>query len=126
MAERPLLTPTLTARENDILQSIGRSLTVRQTARLLGIAVKTVENTQGHLFRKLGVHNRTEALTTGYSLGLLEPGVVRRSRTTDQLVAAGALPTIALPRTVAAGRAVAARTPSRGLDEPFEGIEANR
>ena len=90
MAERPLLAPTLTARENDILQSIGRGLTVRQTARMLGIAAKTVENTQGHLFRKLGVHNRTEALTTAYSLGLLEPGIVRQSRTTNQLVAGSA------------------------------------
>ena len=66
--------PTLTAREYDILKSIGRSLTVRQTARTLGIAVKTVENTQGHLFRKLGVHNRVEALTAAYSLRLLQPG----------------------------------------------------
>jgi DNA-binding NarL/FixJ family response regulator len=65
--------PTLTAREYDILVSIGRSLTVRQTARRLGIAVKTVENTQVHLFRKLGVHNRAEALAAAYSLGLLRP-----------------------------------------------------
>lgn len=65
--------PTLTAREYDILVSIGRSLTVRQTARRLGIAVKTVENGQVHLFRKLGVHNRAEALAAAYSLGLLRP-----------------------------------------------------
>jgi DNA-binding CsgD family transcriptional regulator len=65
--------PALTAREYDILRSIGRSHTVRQTARTLGIAVKTVENTQGHLFRKLGVHNRAEALAAAYSLGLLQP-----------------------------------------------------
>lgn len=65
--------PTLTARECDILVSIGHSLTVRQTARRLGIAVKTVENSQVHLFRKLGVHNRAEALAAAYSLGLLRP-----------------------------------------------------
>lgn len=70
-ADRGLHKPALTAREQDILRSIGRSLTVRQTARTLGIAVKTVENTQGHLFRKLGVHNRAEALAAAYSLGLL-------------------------------------------------------
>lgn len=70
--------PTLTAREHDILTSIGRSLTIRQTARRLGIAVKTVENTQVHLFRKLGVHSRAEALAAAHTLGLLrsdpEPG----------------------------------------------------
>lgn len=65
--------PTLTAREYDILAAIGRSLTIRQTARKLGIAVKTVENTQVHLFRKLGVHSRAEALAAAYSLGLLRP-----------------------------------------------------
>jgi DNA-binding NarL/FixJ family response regulator len=65
--------PALTAREQDILRSIGRNHTVRQTARSLGIAVKTVENAQGHLFRKLGVHNRAAALATAFSLGLLEP-----------------------------------------------------
>jgi DNA-binding NarL/FixJ family response regulator len=72
-ADIPTVRPTLTAREQDILRSIGRNHTVRQTARSLGIAVKTVENAQGHLFRKLGVHNRAAAMATAYSLGLLEP-----------------------------------------------------
>lgn len=65
--------PALTSREHDILRSIGDSRTIRQTAMRLGIAVKTVENAQGHLFRKLGVHNRAEALASAYSLGLLRP-----------------------------------------------------
>ena len=56
--------PKLTAREFDILGSIARGHTIRQTARTLGIAAKTVENTQARLFRKLGVRNRMEALTT--------------------------------------------------------------
>jgi DNA-binding NarL/FixJ family response regulator len=73
-AGRGLDKPVLTARQYDILRSIGRSLSVRQTARLLGIAVKTVENTQSHLFRRLGVHNRVEALSVAYSMGLLQPG----------------------------------------------------
>lgn len=73
LAGRESQNPTLTAREYDILVSIGRSLTVRQTARRLGIAVKTVENSQVHLFRKLGVHSRAEALAAAYSLGLLRP-----------------------------------------------------
>jgi DNA-binding NarL/FixJ family response regulator len=72
-ADIPTMQPALTAREQDILRSIGRNHTVRQTARALGIAVKTVENAQGHLFRKLGVHNRAAALATAFSLGLLEP-----------------------------------------------------
>jgi DNA-binding NarL/FixJ family response regulator len=76
-AEMPSVGPSLTAREHDILRSIGRNHTVRQTARTLGIAMKTVENAQGHLFRKLGVHNRAAALAKAYSLGLLQPNEAR-------------------------------------------------
>ncbi len=64
--------PTLTARECDILSSIARGHSIRQTARSLGIAAKTVENTQARLFRKLGVRNRMELLTTADALGLIE------------------------------------------------------
>ena len=71
--ELPMAPPALTPRERDILRQIGHSRTVRQTARALGIALKTVENAQGHLFRKLGVHNRAAALAKAYSLGLLQP-----------------------------------------------------
>jgi two-component system, NarL family, nitrate/nitrite response regulator NarL len=64
--------PELTVREGDILRSIAHGDTVRQTARSLGIAEKTVENTQSRLFRKLGAHNRSGALTTAHALGLIE------------------------------------------------------
>jgi len=64
--------PDLTARESDILRSIACGRTVRQTARVLGIAEKTVENVQTRLFRKLGARNRTAALSVADALGLLE------------------------------------------------------
>jgi two-component system, NarL family, nitrate/nitrite response regulator NarL len=63
--------PELTARESDILQSVARGDSIRQTARTLGISPKTVENIQTRLFRKLGVRNRAEALAVGDALGLL-------------------------------------------------------
>jgi len=68
--------PKLTAREYDILGSIARGHTIRQTARTLGIAAKTVENTQARLFRKLGVRNRMEALTAADALGLIDRAIV--------------------------------------------------
>ena len=68
--------PKLTPREFDILGSIARGHTIRQTARTLGIAAKTVENTQARLFRKLGVRNRMEALTTADALGLIDRAIV--------------------------------------------------
>lgn len=63
--------PELTPREQDILRSIANGDTVRLTARTLGIAEKTVENTQARLFRKLGVHNRPGALAAAHAMGLL-------------------------------------------------------
>ncbi|HKT03841.1 MAG TPA: LuxR C-terminal-related transcriptional regulator [Rugosimonospora sp.] len=72
LINRPAATaPELTARERDILTSIASGHTVRQTARALGIATKTVENTQARLFRKLGTHNRPETLIAAYRLGLI-------------------------------------------------------
>lgn len=63
--------PGLTHRENDILASIARGESVRQTASALGIAVKTVESEQRQLFFKLRVHNRAQALAEAQRLGLL-------------------------------------------------------
>jgi DNA-binding NarL/FixJ family response regulator len=72
-APHPSGLPDLTVRERDILTSIADGHTVRQTARALGIAAKTVENTQARLFRKLGARNRSGALTVAYRLGLIDP-----------------------------------------------------
>jgi DNA-binding NarL/FixJ family response regulator len=71
-AGRAVGMPALTARERDILRSMATGNTIRQTAREYGITAKTVENTQARLYRKLGVHNRTEALTIAHRLGLLD------------------------------------------------------
>lgn len=61
----------LTRRERDILASIDRGDSVKQTARALGISTKTVENMQTRLFRKLGVRNRAQAVGRAHALGLL-------------------------------------------------------
>ncbi len=64
--------PELTGRERDIIGSIASGHTIRQTARTLGIAAKTVENTQARLFRKLGARNRMEALAIADGWGLID------------------------------------------------------
>lgn len=61
----------LTGRERDILTLIERGHTVRQTARALGISVKTVETLQSRLFRKLGVRSSSEAIVVAHGFGLL-------------------------------------------------------
>ncbi|WP_325162371.1 LuxR C-terminal-related transcriptional regulator [Actinophytocola sp.] len=62
----------LTQREREILESIGRGQATKQTARLLGISTRTVENLQSNLFRKLRVHSRAAALVAAHDLGLLD------------------------------------------------------
>jgi two-component system, NarL family, nitrate/nitrite response regulator NarL len=65
--------PELTAREGDILRCLAQGYSIRQTARELGIAPKTVENVQTRLFRKLGVRNRSGAFAVADAFGLLPP-----------------------------------------------------
>lgn len=72
-SDRVTSVPSLTAREQDILSLLARGQTIRQAARTLGIAAKTVENTQARLYRKLGTRNRAETLSVAYRLGLLDP-----------------------------------------------------
>jgi DNA-binding NarL/FixJ family response regulator len=62
----------LTPREKEILVSISQGHATKQTARLLGISVRTVENLQSNLFRKLRVHSRAAALVAAHDLGLLD------------------------------------------------------
>jgi two-component system, NarL family, nitrate/nitrite response regulator NarL len=62
----------LTPREIDILNSIQRGESVKQTARALGISIKTVENLQSRLFRKVGARNRAQAISRAHELNLLE------------------------------------------------------
>lgn len=61
----------LTSRQEEILRLIDRGLSVKQTARLLGVSQKTVENHQRALFQKLSVRNRAEAVIQAHALGLL-------------------------------------------------------
>jgi len=62
----------LTTRERQILISIDRGESVKQTARSLGISPKTVENLQSRLFSKLDVRNRAQAISHAHDLSLLD------------------------------------------------------
>lgn len=60
----------LTAREIEVLRQVIRGLMNKEIARVLVIAEKTVETHLAHIYRKLGVGNRTEAAMAGLRLGL--------------------------------------------------------
>jgi DNA-binding NarL/FixJ family response regulator len=53
----------LTAREHEVVELLATGRTNRQIADGLHLSVKTVERHLSNLYRKLGVSNRTEAVT---------------------------------------------------------------
>ena len=50
----------LTAREREVLKLLAEGRTVRSTAGVLGLSVKTVDAHKFNLMRKLGLHNKAE------------------------------------------------------------------
>ena len=50
----------LTAREREVLKLLAEGRTVRSTADILGLSVKTVDAHKFNLMRKLGLHNKAE------------------------------------------------------------------
>lgn len=63
----------LTPRERDVLMYIARGYTYAETARRLGISVKTIESHISHIFAKLGAASRYEATVIAYSTGFVSP-----------------------------------------------------
>jgi LuxR family maltose regulon positive regulatory protein len=74
----PAVTPTsespadsLNEREMEVLRLIHEGLTNQEIADQIVIAVSTVKWHINHLYAKLGVHTRTQALARAKELGLL-------------------------------------------------------
>jgi ATP/maltotriose-dependent transcriptional regulator MalT len=64
-------TDSLNEREMEILRLIHAGLTNQEIADQIVIAVSTVKWHVNHLYAKLGVHTRTQALARAKELGLL-------------------------------------------------------
>ncbi|MGY1550595.1 LuxR C-terminal-related transcriptional regulator [Microbacterium sp. A588] len=67
----PGVAPQLTTREHVVLKELAEGLTLAEVAARLSVAVKTVKNQAGSLYRKLGVTDRTSAVTVARRRGLL-------------------------------------------------------
>lgn len=61
-----------TPREREILEHLTQGLSARSIARKLDISERTVNTHIGHIYRKLGVNNRVDAVLEGLRLGLVE------------------------------------------------------
>ncbi|MDG4597062.1 MAG: response regulator transcription factor [Candidatus Contendobacter sp.] len=64
-------TPALTERETEILVLISRGYTYAEVASLLAVSVRTIQTHIKHLYGKLGVHSRSEAVFEASKMGLL-------------------------------------------------------
>jgi len=67
-----LLEP-LSEREIEVLQQIAQGLTNREIANRLYLSLHTVKAHTRNIFGKLGVHNRTRAVSQARALGILPP-----------------------------------------------------
>lgn len=87
------LAQSLTPREQEVLNCIGDEMSNRQIAEYLTIAMSTVKWYIRQVYNKLGVNNRSEAITRARKLGLLSaaemPGKVRHNLPVDVTPFAG-------------------------------------
>ena len=75
--EAPSSNSQLTGREHEVIELIAAGLTQSDIAEKLSISLKTVSAHTEHIFRKLSVHNRAEAVSVAFRDGLLTPPTVR-------------------------------------------------
>lgn len=68
----------LTRRESAILELISRGGTYAKVAQALGLSVGTVQTHIKHIYVKLSVHSRTEAIIEAQRRGLIRFGVTAR------------------------------------------------
>ncbi len=62
----------LTKREQETLQLIAKGFSNNEIANILGISKSTVRTHLEHIYQKMDVTNRVEAITEGYKRGMVE------------------------------------------------------
>jgi LuxR family maltose regulon positive regulatory protein len=72
-ADSSRLADPLSKSEIRVLRYLPTNLSASEIARELAVSVTTVRTHIRHLFAKLGVHRRTEAVARARALGLLAP-----------------------------------------------------
>lgn len=69
----PATTPTLTARETEILTLVAAGSANKEVAAELGVAEETVKSALKDAFARLRAANRAEAVAKAIQLGLIDP-----------------------------------------------------
>jgi DNA-binding NarL/FixJ family response regulator len=61
----------LSEREKELLQLVAQGVSNSEAARMLGVSKATIRTHLEHIYRKLEVTNRVEAVTEGIRKGLI-------------------------------------------------------
>ena len=85
-SERDTAADTLTKRERQALQSICEGLSDAKIADNLRLSPNTIRNHVASLYRKLGVHNRTEAALWGHAHGFLPDPALAKAKSSQKKV----------------------------------------
>ena len=64
--------PTLTPREIEILQIIAKGLSNAEAGKVLGVSRATIRTHLEHIYSKMSVSNRVEAITEGIRHGIID------------------------------------------------------
>lgn len=67
-----LIVELLTARENEVLQLVGKGCSNQEIALALHISVNTVKRHLNNAFMKLGVSTRTQAIRVAHQQGFIK------------------------------------------------------
>lgn len=67
----PMGKPELTPREQQVLELVAEGLANREIAEKLGMSTRTAQKHLENLFKKVGVHDRTELVTRAFRQGML-------------------------------------------------------
>lgn len=70
-AEKEILLEALTSREHEILSLLAKGHGTNEISKLLSVSTNTVRNHIQHIFQKLQVHTRLEAVTYAIEHGLI-------------------------------------------------------
>ena len=73
----------LTEREMAVLRLLRGSLTLPEIAAELELSPETIKTHTRVIYRKLGVHNRRDAVSQGQEAGILPASVAKRNEVTS-------------------------------------------
>jgi two-component system response regulator DegU len=71
VVDRSLSTERLTPKEQDVLERLAEGLSTKDIARVLGVSEETVKTHLAHIYQKLGVGDRVQAVALAIRRGLV-------------------------------------------------------